>query len=355
MAKKILIIKLGALGDVLRTRSILIGLKEKYPDSEIWWITKPDSKQVLVDDPLINHILTTPINFIEEKFDELYNFDIEEEATKLAQGIFAEKKFGFYSEDGFVASFNFPSEYYLNTLFDDELKKTNKKTYQEMMFEVAELCYKQQHSYLNLTEQDKQYADKFIQENNIDTSKLIGIHIGYSSRWPSRSWTYEKIKDFVIKAKEKEYNILLFGGINEKEKQDKLSRELGQQGVTVYKNNPDNTLKQFASLVNICYRLICSDSLSLHTSLALKKPTIGLFFCTSPDEIEGYGLLTKIVSPLLYDYFPEKMDEYSEELMESIPVEEVLTALEKMNNPALKREVSELKNVKTNKPKVEKI
>ena len=39
MGFKILIIKLGALGDVIRTTSILKGLKEKYPNCKIDWVT----------------------------------------------------------------------------------------------------------------------------------------------------------------------------------------------------------------------------------------------------------------------------------------------------------------------------
>ena len=74
--------------------------------------------------------------------------------------------------------------------------------------------------------------------------------------------------------------------------------------------------------------MVCSDSYALHTSLALKKPTIALFFCTSPHEVEDYGLLKKIISPKLYDFFPEKQDRFSEELVNSILVEQVLKALE---------------------------
>ena len=100
------------------------------------------------------------------------------------------------------------------------------------------------------------------------------------------------------------------------------------KGIRIYANNPKNTLKEFASLVSICKKIICSDSLALHISLALKKPVIGLFFCTPPDEIEGYGILKKIVSPMLEQFFPERMDEYSEELTKSISAEEVLNALD---------------------------
>ena len=62
-------------------------------------------------------------------------------------------------------------------------------------------------------------------------------------------------------------------------------------------------------------------------ALALKKPTIGLFFCTSPHEVESYGLLHKIISPQIYDFFPERQDMYSEELMNSISADEVFNTV----------------------------
>ena len=37
---EILVIKLGAIGDVIRTTAILSGLKERYKDCKIDWLTK---------------------------------------------------------------------------------------------------------------------------------------------------------------------------------------------------------------------------------------------------------------------------------------------------------------------------
>ena len=44
---QILIIKLGAIGDVIRTTSILPGLKDKYKDCSIDWVTKKESFDIL--------------------------------------------------------------------------------------------------------------------------------------------------------------------------------------------------------------------------------------------------------------------------------------------------------------------
>ncbi|MDP2672996.1 MAG: glycosyltransferase family 9 protein, partial [Nanoarchaeota archaeon] len=216
---RIVIIKLGALGDVVRTLSVLPEIKEKYPNSEIFWITKPNALQIFENNPYVEKVFVTPYKInSKEKFDILYNFDIEDEATKLALKIKAEKKFGFYSQEGFPASFNLQGEYYLNTMFDDELKKNNKKTYQEMMFEVAELKWKKQICPLFFNNKDKKYAEDFFKENNLISKNIIGIHMGAGSRWPSKAWAPEKIQEFITKAKQKGYEILLFGGPEELKK-----------------------------------------------------------------------------------------------------------------------------------------
>ncbi len=330
MIKRILLIKLGAKGDVIRTLPLLIAIKERYPDSEITWITKPLCKEILETSPYINRILTIPVNLkrFSEDFDILLNFDVEEDATKLAEEIKARKKYGFFSHGEYPTSFNLSAEYYLNTLFDDELKKTNTKTYQQMMFEVAELPYKKQHHPLYLNEEDMKYAEDFVNKHNINPKKLIGIHVGSSPRWPSKTWHLDIVKEFIKRAKEKGYEILIFRGPDESEKHEILIRDLENQGVGVFTNNPLNRDREFLSLINLCEKIICGDTFALHVALSLKKPTVGLFFCTSPNEIEDYGLLKKILSPRLYDFFPEKQNLYDEDLTKSISVEQVLNSIE---------------------------
>jgi len=327
--KKILIIKLGAKGDVVRTLSILPALKKKYPESEIHWLTKPNISDLLQGHPLISKVLTIPFQTT-EKFDILYNFDIEDEATSPAKSIEADEKYGFNSDDVYPAAFNPGAEYYLNTFFDDELKKTNKKTYQEMMFEAAELPYEKEHFSLYLSDADTKFANEFKEKNNLTSKKLVGIHIGAGPRWPSKAWSKSKIKEFIVKAKEKGYEVILFGGPDEIEKYEKFIQELKGQNIEIYQNNPNNSNKEFVALVNLCDNIICSDSFALHVAVALKKPTTCLFFVTSPDEVEDYGILKKIVSPMLHKFFPEKSDQFSEELVNSISADEVLNSLEQL-------------------------
>src|SRR5262245_65843064 len=51
---RILIVKLDAIGDVLRTTSLLRPLKAKFPRSEVTWLTRSESMDLLLNNPLVD-------------------------------------------------------------------------------------------------------------------------------------------------------------------------------------------------------------------------------------------------------------------------------------------------------------
>jgi len=85
---QILIIKLGAIGDVIRTTAVLPGLKEKFKDSVIDWITKKEALDILKNNNLINKIFLIDENAETElknkEYNLIINLDDDNEACKLA-------------------------------------------------------------------------------------------------------------------------------------------------------------------------------------------------------------------------------------------------------------------------------
>lgn len=323
---KILIIKLGALGDVVRTLPLAETLKKRYPEAEVAWVTRKNAASLFEGNPYINKVFTLPF-LPEGEYDLLYNFDIEEEAARLALQVRARQKYGFYIEEGYPKAFDAGAEYYLNTIFDDETKKINRKTYQEMMFDIAQLSYEKILPKIYLSDGEKRNAQNFLKQHQIPSENLLGVHMGAGPRWPSKAWAEENLKSFIVKAAQQGFTIFLFGGPDEKERHQKFIEALKKENILIHRNNPDNSIREFAALVNCCQKMICSDSLALHISVALRKPTIGLFFCTPPWEVEGYGILKKLVSPILEEFFPEKMDQWDETLVKSITADQVLNAV----------------------------
>ncbi|MCD6356670.1 MAG: hypothetical protein J7L66_05220, partial [Anaerolineaceae bacterium] len=94
--ERILIIKLGAIGDVIRTTPLLRKLRNEYPYAEITWLTYTPK---VVPTKWVNNILDFSLQNIvwlyQQRFDWLINLDKDREAVALAEKITATKKSGF--------------------------------------------------------------------------------------------------------------------------------------------------------------------------------------------------------------------------------------------------------------------
>ncbi|UCE05610.1 MAG: hypothetical protein JSW07_18730 [bacterium] len=83
--QKILIIKVGAAGDVIRTTPLLRKLKQVYPESYITWLTlSPELAASGWADQIMNFDLKNIITLQSSHFNLLINLDKDLEAFALA-------------------------------------------------------------------------------------------------------------------------------------------------------------------------------------------------------------------------------------------------------------------------------
>src|SRR6185436_13366603 len=82
-----------------------------------------------------------------------------------------------------------------------------------------------------------------------------------------------------------------------------LKNELEARGHKVNTLPTRPTLLQHLADVRGHRCVVCGDSLPMHLALGSGVDTVALFNCTSPWEIYDYGLLTKLVSPRLGEFF----------------------------------------------------
>ncbi len=122
---RILIIKLAAMGDVLRTTPLLRGLKRAHPDSHITWLTEPKVVPMLKGIPEIDRLIPYDHDAVLqlecESFDQLYCFDKEPKGSALAVKVRAARKVGFgLSNYGNVMPLNRESEYTFELGINDD-------------------------------------------------------------------------------------------------------------------------------------------------------------------------------------------------------------------------------------------
>lgn len=137
--KKILIIKLGAIGDVIRTTPLFERLKSEYKSAKIFWITLTPSV-IPVDVDLILNWDDKSLTYLRSvEFDLLINLDKDEEACALANQVTAKEKQGYVLKDGIAFPANdLANHKFMTGLFDD-LSKNNTKNYLQEILKYADL------------------------------------------------------------------------------------------------------------------------------------------------------------------------------------------------------------------------
>ncbi|MDR0822682.1 MAG: glycosyltransferase family 9 protein [Endomicrobium sp.] len=300
-AVRILIIKLGAMGDVLRTTFLLQGLKELYPKSRIAWLVSGKNSQVLNNNPLINQIIINDEKaaafLLGNFFDITINLDLAPESLALAKIANTDKILGFSlnSRREIVASNDYAVEWLKMSAYD-VLKKANTHTYQYWMSKIVELPKDNYEIIVPLQADLEKKAQDFLRSLNIKTNqKIIGINPGAGARWRLKKWTTAGFIEIAKHFSNKEYAILLLGG---KDDENEIERILKENIKNVFSTGTDNAIADFFSLINLCDIVLCGDTMAMHAATGLKKTVFALFGPTSYAEIELYGRGKKLYSDL---------------------------------------------------------
>jgi len=299
LGEKMLLIKRAAMGDVLRTTSLLPGLKRKYPHRSIFWVVDEESVELLENNPLIDRIIPfTPENWLPlfvQKFEAVICLDKDPAATALATKISCPSKFGFgMSEHGNLDVFNSASDYALRLGIDDELKfRENRKTYQEIICEMAEIPCQGDPYILALTEADLGKARAFCRRRKIDrTRPRIGLNTGAGTKFETKQWPPAYFRRLIrLLVSKIGADVFLLGGRREKD----MNRALGRTASkTVFNTGNDHSLREFAGFIEAMDVVVSSDSLGMHLAIALGKRVVALFGPTCPQEISLYGRGTAV-------------------------------------------------------------
>jgi len=325
---KILIIKLGAMGDVLRTTFILEGLKEKYKNISIDWLVEGKNKDTLTGNKYINNIIINDskvFSFLtSNKYNIVINLDLAPESLSFATIAMADKKIGYWLDGNrkIKASNKYAKKWLLTSAYDT-LKKENKNTYQYWMAKITELPKDNYEIIVPISKQAKQKTKNLnIPKNN---KKFIGINPSSSKRWKMKKWNLDKFIKLTKILSDKGYTILLLGGT---EDDFEINKILSKKIKNVYSTGLNNSVQEFFAIINLCDVIICGDTMAMHAALGLKKKVIAIFGPTSSNEIEMYNRGIKVIPRTCSCCYRQDCSK-KVTCMDEISVEEVLSAVQK--------------------------
>ncbi|HZY09558.1 MAG TPA: glycosyltransferase family 9 protein [Bacteroidota bacterium] len=273
--QKILIIKLGAIGDVIRTTPLLRKLKEDKPDAEVWWLTHTPEVIPKSVDYILSFTPQTITTLQATPFDSIYNLDKDKEACALTSLLTAQTKHGFTIRNGKCVPINHLAEHkYFTGVFDD-LSRTNTKSYQQEIFEICGYTFS---------------GEKYIMPEVTGylwkipkRKKIVGLNTGCGGRWTSRLWPDAYWVALAKKLRKAGHIPLLLGGEQEHKKNQRLSK---QSGALYLGHFP---LDRFMDEVNQCDLVVTAVTMAMHFAIGCGKKIILFNNIFNKYEFELYG------------------------------------------------------------------
>lgn len=294
ISRRILIVKLGAAGDVLRTTALLEPLRHAEPDAHITWITAPSAVPLLANIEPIDRVLAltpgTLAILAVEGFDLVCGLDLDPESTAVSELVQAKEKRGFgRTPEGAVRPFDPAGIPYVQMSLWDDLKRANTKTYQDLMLEILHLDGPVGKIQVPISPECTEKVNRRAKEEwKVDFTKpVLGLNIGSGGRWKKKAWTAEGFQSIAERAhSELGATVFLLYGPEDTDRAEYLRKHIS---TSVIDTGGDNSVAEFAAIMNLCDVVVTGDTLGLHFALGLGKRVVVPVGPTSSAELELYG------------------------------------------------------------------
>jgi heptosyltransferase-2 len=297
-----LVIKRGALGDVVRTSYFAKALKIKHGAAlRLSWLTAPASADLLRLNPHIDDLWFDFAPAQRFHFDRIFSLDDEIDTLEGAASLVANSVTGAtliggrpdYSQDA--------AEWFdmgLNSRFGkqraDELKKLNQRSHAQIFSALFGVEHVQPEFYLD--ESCRLWA-----RTALPPSKCrVGINPYSGGRWPSKELRQEELQLLITRILDgtspfgPDAAVVLLGAGQDFARNEAVVARHGSGKLSAVCT--DASVQHLAAAIARLNYLISSDSLALHLGIAQDIPFTAFFSPTSASEIDSWGLGTKVAS-----------------------------------------------------------
>ena len=316
---EILIVKTAALGDVLRTTSILPGLRRRYPLARITWLTGRGAVDLVRFHPEVAEVLGVATadpddvrraaqQLSTRRFERILSLDEERElallATELARGEAGVVTGAHVRGDGGLAYTPDAAPWFDLGLLSvhgraeaDRRKRANRASHAELLARVVGV--EPGEPALPLPEPALAFAAEFAGRTGLASVRpVIGLNTGAGGRWESKRLPLERSVELLEELARRgggQRTFLLLGGPDERERNAEIERR-ARGRARLIDAGVSNAPLDFAALIDGLDLLVTSDSLALHVAIARRVPVVAFFAPTSAAEIDLCGLGEKVES-----------------------------------------------------------
>ncbi len=322
--RRILIIKLGAMGDVIRTTPLLVRLRKEYPDAQIHWITHtPD----ILPAGKIDRIYPwneTSLHILKAlDFDIAVNLDKDLEACILLRQVKARRKFGFIEHEGHVWPLSPAAEHKILTGLFDDLSKANTRHYIAETFDICGFDFQDEPYLLDV---DAALREKWrgIYREKTGDGPYVGLNTGCGARWPTRLWPEEYWVELIQRMQRAHLSPILLGGPDE----DARNRRLHQATGAFYPGT--FSLKEFIAMIAATDAVVTAVTMAMHLAIGTRRRMVLFNNIFNRHEFYLYGRGVIVEPDTGCDCYYGQTCRRPRHCMRDLPVDKVWNALQEV-------------------------
>ncbi|MEY2747506.1 MAG: hypothetical protein RL112_2548 [Planctomycetota bacterium] len=313
---RILILKTAALGDVLRTTSILPGLHAMHGSPRIEWVAARGAVDLVRTHPLVERVHAVDAadaadmsglraELCQANWTLVVSLDDEAPLCELAAALPSARVVGATMVDGARGYTDDAAEWFDMGLLSrhgkrraDELKVLNRRSQPAIYASMLGIAMGRPR--LELPPAEIAGAAEFWRSRGIDDGvPVVGLNTGAGGRWRGKMLPLSAAVATCVRLRAEHarpLRFLVLGGAAEAERNRELHAALVGAGLDARDAGVDHSLLAFAALVDRLDLLLTSDSLALHMAIARGTPNVSFYAPTSAAEIETYGTGDKVAS-----------------------------------------------------------
>jgi heptosyltransferase II len=338
---RVALIKVGALGDVLRTTALLPGFRRRYPSLELTWITAREALPLVSSHPDVSEAVDpndlSMDGWRHRYYDWVVSLDDDRDLCRLATQLPHKRLSGGYEDQDGCLRYTADLECWfgMGLLRSDQdgglqranqIKRQNSLAYGKIFYDGLALPPPVERPRLSIPACEEEWAHQWIAGRGLFGKPIVTLITGAGPRWRFKSWGEQQTAQLARRlAEELHLAVIIAGGPTEGSRNTRIVSAANSPDIVAAPT--DLSLLSFASLVRQCSVLVASDSLAMHIGIALQRPVIAFFGPTSDAEVDLFGLGEKFVTPLSCSRCYLADCDVRPHCMESISVRELYDAV----------------------------
>jgi len=341
---RILLVRLGAIGDVIRTLPALRALRHNLPDASIAWVVEDRAASLLINHPDLNKVFVLPrqewqkkplsvktlkeiIRFIKKLRKE--NFDLVLDFHGLFKSGLITFLTGVKNRVGYSRKFSKEGNFlFTNHHVSLPEHKINRVERNLLLVKHLGLSIDEYNPLIPISEKDREFVASTIFSGLTSFSgpKII-MHPGSSPNTPYKRWDVRRFAQVADNIIQKYGGKIFFtAGNAERELVNDITAQMTETHCVLCQ---PETLTQLAEAIRRCDLFIGNDTAPMHLAAFVGTPVIALFGPTDPTENAPFGKGEAVIIRKDVSCNPCRIRECKNLLcMDAIAVEDVLEAVD---------------------------